>query len=312
MCVCFILPYYLARFSRRKLCIGAAECRGWRQTPVTNLNNPWNLEGWLVFPRFPQMLTDARRIASIAALFLVPVFARVPVEAFGKTYFFWLKHCRRTDGPWSLPALLELCDFIIFHYLVHLVQLSRGTLEPLISQCTGRWSIKVDGETRCLVCRFPGQLMPRQNYTCRERERLKIWSWAHTTVSSFSGSSSKFVPRLLGGVVRCACACCSSTRTVCLVHQLELSLQSCAHFRPSFPGPRPETAKNWPSLQATWIWINAGFRTFPLCLLSPSFAIFRQTTALEKVQHACPHKVFRTLALCDPDVLWVSVCLIGK
>ena len=68
-CVCSI-PYYLARFSCRKLCIGATECRGWRQTPVNNSNNPWNVEGWLVFPRFPQMLTDARRIASNQRSFL--------------------------------------------------------------------------------------------------------------------------------------------------------------------------------------------------------------------------------------------------
>lgn len=225
MCVCFILPYYLARFSRRKLCIGAAECRGWRQTPVTNLNNPWNLEGWLVFPRFPQMLTDARRIASIAALFLVPVFARVPVEAFGKTYFFWLKHCRRTDGPWSLPALLELCDFIIFHYLVHLVQLSRGTLEPLISQCTGRWSIKVDGETRCLVCRFPGQLMPRQNYTCGEREIENMKLSSHYSVVIFR-FIFQICSKIVGGCgavrlrllfINSNCLSCPSTRTLATV-----------------------------------------------------------------------------------------------
>ena len=88
-----------------------------------------------------------------------------------------------------------------------------------------------------------------------------------------------------GGVVRCSCACCSSTRTVCLVHQLELSLQSCAHFRPSFPGPRPETAKNWPSLQATWIWINAGFRTREGSARMPT----------QSVLHACSLWPWRSL-----------------
>ena len=59
MCVCFILPYYLARFSRRKLCIGAAECRGWRQTPVTNEQSLNNLNSGMT--GFPTVSTDAHR-----------------------------------------------------------------------------------------------------------------------------------------------------------------------------------------------------------------------------------------------------------
>jgi len=60
----------------------------------------------------------------------------------------------------------------------------------------------------------------------RERERWNIWSWVHTPVSSFSGSYSKFVPRLLGGCgavllrllfINSNCLSCPSTRTLATV-----------------------------------------------------------------------------------------------
>ena len=175
--------------------------------------------------------------------------------------------------------------------------------EDGLSKWTARrdaWS--VDFQDSCL-----GKTTPAEKERERERERQRdwFWSWAHTTVSSFSGSYAEFAPRLWG--VWCGAL-------ALLVHQLfsvvsinSNSRYSLAHISASAFGFRPETAKkNWPSLQDTWIWISAGFRTFALCLLSPDHYT-REDSARMPTQN-----VSRACSLWPWPTLWVSVCLIGK
>ena len=138
----------------------------------------------------------------------------------------------------------------------------------------------------------------------RETERLILKLSSHYSVVIFR-FICRICSKIVGGVVRRACAFGSST-ILCRVHQLELSLQSCAHFCLSFWIQARNCKKNWPSLQDTWIWISAGFRTFALCLLSPDHYT-REDSARMPTQN-----VSRACSLWPWPTLWVSVCLIGK
>ena len=150
--------------------------------------------------------------------------------------------------------------------------------------------------------------MPRQNYTCREREIENMKLSSHYSVVIFR-FIFQICSKIVGGCgavrlrllfINSNCLSCPSTRTLATVLR-------------TFPPQLSWTqARNRKKLTLSSGHLNLNKRR--VSHVSPlfAFAIFRQTTALEKVQHACPHKVFRTLALCDPDVLWVSVCLIGK
>lgn len=103
---------------------------------------------------FPTVSTDAHRCSKncfYCSAVSCPCVPPCPCGGLWQNLLF-LAEALPEDRRSLKPSSLARADFIIFHYLVHLVQLTGHNWKPLISQCTGRWSIKVDGETRCLVC----------------------------------------------------------------------------------------------------------------------------------------------------------------
>ena len=102
--------------------------------------------------------------------------------------------------------------------------------EDGLSKWTARrdaWS--VDFQDSCLGKTTPAE---KERERERETERLILKLSSHYSVVIFR-FICRICSKIVGGVVRRACAFGSST-ILCRVHQLELSLQSCAHFCLSF------------------------------------------------------------------------------